>query len=211
MTLPTCSIKTGGGYPKTNPRNSIDVSLEPAKVSQRCYDSMGGSIMKHANHRLRDTFLRITDIFLIVLLAAIIVIVFGQVCARYIFNNPFMWAEELVRFVFIWMVFIGAAVATLNERHYTVTFFVDLLPRPARKVWILCTNMIICLFTTILAFYSVKLLEVTSMQKSTALEISWTWVYISLSIGLFLIIIITCIRIYRQMVEFKKNANNVAS
>jgi len=52
---------------------------------------------------------------------------FANVLARYFFNSPIQWAEELARYSFIWVVFAGAVVCTKRKRHIAgpLVHFVD--------------------------------------------------------------------------------------
>ena len=58
----------------------------------------------------------------------IVILIFTQVLFRYIFNNSLNWTEELAKYLFVWMTFIGAAGAFKDHIHIGVDFFVDLLP-----------------------------------------------------------------------------------
>ncbi len=58
----------------------------------------------------------------------IVSIMFIQVVFRYIFNNSLSWSEELIRFLFVWLTFLGGALAINNKSHIAVEFFIELLP-----------------------------------------------------------------------------------
>lgn len=53
-------------------------------------------------------------------LATVVVLVFAQVVARYVFNEPRAWVEELCTYIFIWIVFMGASSAMKLDRHIRV-------------------------------------------------------------------------------------------
>lgn len=56
----------------------------------------------------------------IAMLSVILVTMSAQVIARYIFNSPFSWSEELARFAMIWLTFISAAWVTSEGGHIKV-------------------------------------------------------------------------------------------
>jgi len=62
------------------------------------------------------------------LMAIIVVIMTLQVCFRYVFNNSISWSEEVVRYLFVWLTFLGSAVCFRDKTHIGVDFFMDLLP-----------------------------------------------------------------------------------
>jgi len=63
-----------------------------------------------------------------VLLAAIVCITFLQVVLRYVFGNPLSWGEELARYIFVWITFLGAAVAYARDTHIRVDAVIALSP-----------------------------------------------------------------------------------
>ena len=53
------------------------------------------------------------EYLLVFLMVVEVVVVFAQVVTRYVFHSPLAWSEELARYMFIWLVWIGAAYATI--------------------------------------------------------------------------------------------------
>jgi C4-dicarboxylate transporter DctQ subunit len=60
-------------------------------------------------------------------LVATVALTFTQVVLRFVFNNPQAWAEEVSRYLFVWIVFIGAAVAVAHDVHIRIDVFVKWL------------------------------------------------------------------------------------
>lgn len=56
-------------------------------------------------------------------LGAVITLIFAQVIARYLFNQPQAWIEELCTYMFIWIVFFGSSAAMKLDRHIRVASF----------------------------------------------------------------------------------------
>ena len=55
-------------------------------------------------------------------LATAIVILTVQVVLRFGFNRPYAWAEEVTRYLFVWVVYLGAIVSLANGTHIRVNF-----------------------------------------------------------------------------------------
>jgi len=55
-----------------------------------------------------------------ILVAATVALSFAQVILRYVFNNPQSWAEEVGRYLFVWITFLGSAVAFSRDTHIKV-------------------------------------------------------------------------------------------
>lgn len=71
---------------------------------------------------------------MIALFIAFYVNVFLQVVMRVIFNSPFTFTEEVSRYCFVWMVFLGLSFATRYDCHVRVDVFVKLLPKTVQFV-----------------------------------------------------------------------------
>ncbi len=63
---------------------------------------------------------RILSLIAAFFLAAAVILAFTQVVLRFVFNNPQAWAEEVGRYLFVWVTFIGAAVAVAHDSHIRV-------------------------------------------------------------------------------------------
>lgn len=73
-----------------------------------------------------------------VCLAAMAVLVFGNVVLRYAFNSGITWSEEMSRYFFVFMIFLGSVSAALLGKHISVDLLVErLAPGAARPVLVL--------------------------------------------------------------------------
>ena len=61
-----------------------------------------------------------------ILLAGAVGLMTAQVILRFGFNSPKAWAEEVVRYLFIWSVFLGSLIALMRGTHIRVTFLIEL-------------------------------------------------------------------------------------
>jgi TRAP-type C4-dicarboxylate transport system permease small subunit len=102
---------------------------------------------------------------------------FANVLARYFFNSPIQWAEELARYSFIWVVFMGAVVCTKRKRHIAIDFLLQSLP-PRASAWLrvladLCTLGI----ALVIARYGWRL-TVAATQITATLQVPHYVVYV---------------------------------
>ncbi|MEO7335804.1 MAG: TRAP transporter small permease [Caldimonas sp.] len=89
-------------------------------------------------------FNRLEELLLAALLAAMTLIAFGQVVARYVFNYSFVWALELVTFLFAGLIFIGISYGIRVGAHIGVDALVkSLSPAVARALAIVATLLCI--------------------------------------------------------------------
>jgi C4-dicarboxylate transporter DctQ subunit len=86
-------------------------------------------------------FERLEEGLIAFLLALMTLITFGQVIARYIFDYSFVWALELVTFLFAWLMFIGMSYGVRVGSHIGVDALVKALgPRTARIIGAIATT-----------------------------------------------------------------------
>ena len=81
---------------------------------------------KELNHNEGRLILSTSDKILAIIFGVIVCIMFVQVVFRYIFNSSLSWSEELVRYLFVWLVFWGGALALKDKMHIGVDFFIEL-------------------------------------------------------------------------------------
>ena len=80
--------------------------------------------------KLLDAYHRLLTWLLAASVAILIVPVTLQVLSRYTQLFPaYIWTEEMSRFLFIWMVMIGAMIAVRERTHFEVDVWPDLSPR----------------------------------------------------------------------------------
>jgi TRAP-type C4-dicarboxylate transport system permease small subunit len=161
--------------------------------------------------RIVDLLFRFFEFVLVVLLAAMVVMVFGNVVLRYAFNSGITVSEELSRFAFIWLAFIGAVVGVRDRAHLGADFVVNALPPAARKVcFLLCSGLII--WSAALIFIGTFRGHAINMENySPVMGIPMEYVYASayvLSIG---IIALTVARLYQFATGKLSNAELFAA
>lgn len=75
---------------------------------------------------------RSLEIVIGLLVLGVVFCVVSNVFGRFVLNYSFVWAEELSRVLFIWLVLLGAGLGSLNNEHVSVTFFKNMAPPKIR-------------------------------------------------------------------------------
>ena len=83
---------------------------------------------------LVDRLVRGLEVLIALCLAAMVVMVFGNVVLRYVFNSGIAVSEELSRWFFVWMTFLGALVALKDNGHLGTDMLVARLGRNGKRV-----------------------------------------------------------------------------
>ncbi|RYE41996.1 MAG: TRAP transporter small permease [Hyphomicrobiales bacterium] len=89
-----------------------------------------------------DLACKVTEAFIAFCLAVMVVLVFGNVLLRYGFNSGIMVSEEVSRWLFIWITFLGAIVALKERAHLGVDMLVSRLPPSGKKVCLALSHLL---------------------------------------------------------------------
>jgi TRAP-type C4-dicarboxylate transport system permease small subunit len=79
-------------------------------------------------------YCKLIEVVLVALLAAMVAMVFGNVVLRYAFNSGITVSEELSRWAFVWMTFLGAIIAVKESGHLGTDMLVGRLGPTGKKV-----------------------------------------------------------------------------
>lgn len=130
---------------------------------------------------------RFLSVLVIGLLAAIFVTLLSQVVMRYVFASPLAWSEELARYLFVWLTFLGAALAYRLGAHIAVDLLAEYLERRAGvragQVLALAIQAVVVAFLAALLVGGVGLVRGTTHQVTPGLGISMSWVYLAIPVG----------------------------
>jgi len=124
-------------------------------------------------------------------LVSLISVTFFGVFARYLFNNPFVWLEEVQMVLILWTVFLGGSVAVRNKGHVAIEFIVEFLPKSIQKMIDVVIFFIVAYVMYFVAKNSLLLISQydTSNRVTNLLHIPLKYIYLACPIGCVLIII----------------------
>ena len=129
--------------------------------------------------KIIDVYCRLLGLVMFVCLAAMVVLVFGNVVLRYAFNSGIAVSEELSRWLFVWMTFLGAVVAMHDRAHLGTDALVAKLPILGKK-FCLGLGQILMLFICWLLFKgSLDQTRINLTTTSATMEASMAWFYAS--------------------------------
>ena len=81
-----------------------------------------------------SAYCRLLEVLLVALMAAMVTMVFGNVVLRYGFNSGITVSEELSRWAFVWMTFLGAIIAIKENGHLGTDMLIGRLGPTGKKV-----------------------------------------------------------------------------
>ena len=148
--------------------------------------------------RIISFFFRGLEGLLVLLLAAMVVMVFGNVVLRYLFDTGIDVSEELSRFFFVWLTFIGAVVVGRENAHLGVETLVARLGDTGRKVCMVLSDLFIIGCCAVFFWGTWQQAEINATNYAPITEISMLWVYgvgFFTSIGLGLMAALRILRV----------------
>jgi TRAP-type C4-dicarboxylate transport system permease small subunit len=126
--------------------------------------------------RVVDLYFDALKFLVALFLAIMVVLVFGNVFLRYAFNSGITVSEELSRWLFVWVTFLGALVALREHAHLGVDTLVKRLPAIGKKI---------CLIISLLLMLYVTWLLLQGSWEQTLINLDVKAPATGLSTGLF--------------------------
>ena len=156
--------------------------------------------MNVVNAHYRGPGTRVLEVVCAALLAAMAILLFIQVFGRYALHNPPDWTEELARTVFVYVTFVGGALAVARNTHLKIDTAVKLLPDTVQP-WIrLVTNLIAIVFLGYVLYYSSVMLPRLAFQPLTALPfLSKAWFFAAVPVGCSLMLLYELHRVWVEV------------
>ena len=126
------------------------------------------------------------------LMGAMTLVIVSLVITRYIFNYSFPWAEELTRYMMVWMALLGVSVVMRNDEHISMTYLIDRLPRIAAYYARIVFRFGVLTFIVVLAKEGISTAVFMLPVTSPSMYISMFFVYLAIPVaslfcGLYLI------------------------
>ena len=129
--------------------------------------------------KLIDGYCHFLSYFIAAALALMVVLVFGNVFMRYAFNSGFSVSEELSRWLFVWVTFMGAVVALRTNSHLGTDILVGRLG-PKGKKFCMGISLVLMLFCLWLLFRGSYEQAVINWDTTSAvMEVSVSYFYAS--------------------------------
>ena len=140
-------------------------------------------------------------------LVLISVVMFLQVVMRYVFKQSLSWSDELCRYAFIWMIFIGISYAVKRDLHIKVDILEQFFPI-LKKPFEILGEIVLVAFSVYMLAPGMRVLEMvaTSKQSSVAMGMPMWIIYLSLFIG-FIMVFVRVIEKYVLRIINKRNVN----
>lgn len=110
-------------------------------------------------------------------LAVMVVLVFGNVVLRYVFNSGITVSEELSRWLMVWLTFLGAIVALREHQHLGVDTLVRILPPLGKRICFIASYLLMLYADWLLLAGSWRQTLITAGDRAPATNLSVGFFY----------------------------------
>jgi TRAP-type C4-dicarboxylate transport system permease small subunit len=129
--------------------------------------------------RFIDGYSRLLTVLLGLSVALLVVPVTLQMIARFTAWIPsWIWTEEMARFLFIWMVMLGAMLGVREGTHFDVDVWPELSPR-ANALLRLVSMVCMLVFALVFVWYGIKFLQFGWNQSSELADLPMGWIFVA--------------------------------
>jgi len=139
-----------------------------------------------------------SDYFLAIILLGELIVLFGNIWLRVLFDASVSWIEELASLLLVTLTFIGGAVAYNDDVHLSVRFIVDKLSKKTKfyvdavGIWIIAIMSVVCIYLVI------PVIIMNWKLQTIALDISKAWFFMPFLVGMILMLYFAFIRLMKH-------------
>ena len=130
-------------------------------------------------------FAKIEEFLLVISLAMMVLLIFGQVIGRYVFSSAPSWTEEMARYIHIFQVWIGASYAVKLRQHIRVEAFITRFQGTFRKILEILALLVWFVMALFLAIFGTELVlsSIEHGQVTPAMQIPIWIAYLAIPLG----------------------------
>ena len=127
--------------------------------------------------RVADRVQAAVEGLLCLALAAMVVMVFGNVVLRYAFDSGITVSEELSRYLFVWITFLGAVAVMRQGGHLGFDLIARALPRLGRQACRIVSDLLtlLCCIVFLRGAWSQTLLNMTNTAPVSGVPLGWVY------------------------------------
>lgn len=133
--------------------------------------------MNKALHAGVEAFYRALEVVMVICITTMLIMVFGNVILRIFFNTGIDLSEEIPRFAFVWMTFLGAIVGMRKRAHLGVDVVVKMLPVWGQKICWGLSQLVMLVCCVYIVYGTYLQHDIIEGNASPVAQISMLWVF----------------------------------
>jgi TRAP-type C4-dicarboxylate transport system permease small subunit len=133
-------------------------------------------------NKICDTISKGVNAVAITLFAVMVLACVVQVFARYILNDSPRWTEEMARYTFIWVHFLGATICVRTGSNATITLFRDMLKGYPRRILDAFITTVTAIVGGVMVYGGIEMAQRTHKQLTVGMKMPMSFVYASAAV-----------------------------
>lgn len=138
--------------------------------------------------RLERIFVALNAAVVIAILSAMAIVVGANVGLRYFTSQSLPWADEVARYLMIWMTFVGAGLVLRIGGHVAITNFQEVLPGLAQRLLRAAIVLGLLGFFAFMVWVGWQYAQRMQFQRTPALRLPFFYIYLAMPVGFALLI-----------------------
>ncbi len=139
--------------------------------------------------KAEDVFVELNKWALILLLGAMSCIVFTNVALRYLTNYSIPWAEEVARYMMVWLTFLGAGLTLRYGGHVAITNLIETLPTQGQRALRAVIALGLLAFFAVMIWVGYNYAMRMRFQLTPATRIPFSYIYAAIPVGFGLMVV----------------------
>lgn len=159
--------------------------------------------------RVNNIIIKVIEFLAAILMASIAVMILIQVVSRAL-RIGLQWPDEMSRFAYVALVFLGNIVAVSRKKNITITLILDMLPGPVRKIFDVIIDGLTCLFGAFAIKGTFLLIgSAAGVHTNSLVWFQLNYLYALILVCLFLMCVEAGINIILDLLPDKKLEGNL--
>ena len=147
------------------------------------------------------------EIFCLLVFVVMSLLTFVQVILRYVFNSSIVFSEELSRYLFVWLTFIGIAYGVKKQSHLSVDIVFNRLKGPAKTAVKYLALILYIVFAVLMVVHSYKYFSrvAATAQLAASMNLHMKWVALAPLAGFVLVLFRLLQQFVKEAIDLIKN------
>lgn len=158
--------------------------------------------MKEARSlKFESYFWKTIEIIVLILFGLMIVVVCYQILCRDFLKIAATWTEEIARWCFIWVIFLGSAWAMKGKHHIRVTVLYENFSFKVKTIFNIISDIISFTFLGSICWGAIEMMKTTKVVSASSFNVKTSYLYLALLIGMGLMIFLKLREIFLEKIN----------
>lgn len=142
---------------------------------------------------------RVVETAVIAISSVIVGIVVIEVGLRYLFSSSLIFTEELARYLMVWIVFLGSAIAVRDGAHIRISMLLNRMPSNVQKWVTIVAEVLTLVFLSVVVVEGVRILPKQLTQIPVTFDVPLFYFYLAIPVGSLLMMIFILPRLWQGL------------